>query len=161
MVLNAKRYQEIMKEKGLKVEDVSRLTGLTLKSINWVFANGYSSVDAQERMASALGVPVGEIVKEEQLGFNENTIEFEKDGKTATLSLSQGRYKSRIRELAKSHPEECEIVVDNKDGSMCAHVPVAWVKITPPRNISEEHRKLLSENARNIFRTAQELDEKQ
>lgn len=86
-------------------------------------------------------------------GCIENVIEFLLNEKTATVTFSQGRYKTRIRELAKSHPEECEIVAENKDGSICAHVPTAWVKITPPRNISEEHRKLLSDNARNILHT--------
>ena len=72
----------------------------------------------------------------------ENVIEFIKDEKRATVTFSQGRYKTRIKELTKSHPEECEIVAENKDGSICAHVPVAWVKIAPVRKTSEERREL-------------------
>lgn len=70
----------------------------------------------------------------------ENVIEFIKDEKRATVTFSQGRYKSRIRKLAADHPEECRIIAENKDGSLCAHIPVSWVKISPPREISEEQR---------------------
>lgn len=152
MLLDSKKYQEFMAEKGLTEEEVSKRTGLTLKSVKWILKTGRASVDALERLASVLEVPVNEIVKEEPLGFNENVIEFLKDGKTATLSLSQGRYKTRIRELTQSHPEECEIVAENKDGSMCAHVPVDWIRINPSLNLTEEQRKKCAERARNNFR---------
>lgn len=156
MVLDSSRYQEIMTEKGLTVEEVSKRTGLTTKSINWIFLTGRASVDALERLASVLEVPVNEIVKEEPLGFNENVIEFLKDGKTATLSLSQGRYKSRIRELAQSRPEECEIIAENKDGSMCAHVPVVWIKIIPTMELTDEQRRVRSENMKELRRKSAE-----
>lgn len=151
MILYSNRYQEIMTEKGLTVEEVSKATGLTLKSINWILTNGYSSIDAQERLASVLEVPVSEIVKEESKNYTENVIEFLLNGKTATLSLSQGRYKTRIRELAQSHPEECEIIAENKDGSMCAHVPVAWIRINPGYELTNEQKEQFAERARKNF----------
>ena len=43
----------------------------------------------------------------------ENVIEFIKDEARATVTFSQGRYKNRVKQLAKSHPEECEIVAEN------------------------------------------------
>ena len=72
----------------------------------------------------------------------ENAIEFLKDEKRATVTFSQGRYKSRIRKLAAAHPEECQIVAENKDGSICAQIPVDWVKIAPLRTVSDERREL-------------------
>ena len=145
MILDSNRYQEIMTEKGLTVEEVSKRTGLTLKSVKWIFTNGYSSIDAQERLASVLEVPVSEVVKEESMGFEENVIEFTKGAKTATLSLSQGRYISKIKKLAERYPNECEIVAENKikDSSICAHVPVSWIKIIPPRKLTEVQKKEL------------------
>lgn len=77
----------------------------------------------------------------------ENVIEFIKDEKRATVTLSQGRYKSRVRKLAAEHPEECQILAENKDGSLCAHIPVSWVKISPPAKRSEKQK----ESARLIF----------
>jgi len=74
----------------------------------------------------------------------ENVIEFLLNQEQATLTLSQGRFKSRIRKLSISHPEECRIIAENKDGSICAHIPISWVKFGPPRTVTEEQ----AENAR-------------
>lgn len=81
----------------------------------------------------------------------ENAIEFIKDEKRATVTFSQGRYKSRIRKLAESHPDECEIVAENKDGSLCAHIPVDWIRINPGMNLTDEQKEHRAERARNIF----------
>lgn len=51
-------------------------------------------------------------------GCNENVIEFMTNDIRATLSFSQGRYKSVIRKLAEKHPEDCQIIADNEDGSI-------------------------------------------
>lgn len=71
----------------------------------------------------------------------ENIIEWVRDEKRATLTFTQGRYLSKIKKLAKTYPEECQIVANNKDGSIVAHVPVTWIKINPPRQLTEEQRK--------------------
>ena len=63
--------------------------------------------------------------------FKENVIEFLKNDKTATLSFTQERYITKIRNLAKRKPDECKIVKENKDGSIVAHVPVSWIRINP------------------------------
>ena len=81
---------------------------------------------------------------------NENVIEFIKDEKRATCTFTQGRYISKIRKLAKDFPDECEIVAENEDGSVLAHVPVSWVQITRRKlNLSEEQRKQMAERLRN------------
>lgn len=71
-------------------------------------------------------------------GTNENAIEWLKDEKRATVTFTQGRMKSKIRRLAEKCPGECQIVAENEDGSICAHVPVKWIKVSPPRTVSEE-----------------------
>ena len=81
-------------------------------------------------------------------GCIENVIEFIKDEARATVTFSQGRYKNRVKQLAKIHPEECEIVAENKDGSICTHIPVKWIRINPGSEISEEHKEKLRENLR-------------
>lgn len=75
----------------------------------------------------------------------ENVIEFLENQERATVTFSQGRYKTRIRRLAAEYPEECRIVAENPDGSMCAHVPVAWIRIAPPKQFTEEQRKQMGE----------------
>lgn len=71
----------------------------------------------------------------------ENIIEWVRDEKRATLTFTQGRYLSKIKKLAKTYSEECQIVAENTDGSVVAHVPVIWIKINPPRQLTEEQRK--------------------
>lgn len=81
-------------------------------------------------------------------GCNENVIEFMTNGTRATLTFSQGRYKSIIRKLAEKHPDDCQIIADNEDGSVCAHVPVAWIRISPPKQYTEEQRQQMGERLR-------------
>ena len=75
----------------------------------------------------------------------ENVIEFLLDDKRATVTFSQGRYKSRIKKLAAERPEECDIVAENQDGSICAHIPVRWIKIFPVRETSEKQKQCARE----------------
>lgn len=87
-------------------------------------------------------------------GCIENVIEFIKDEARATVTFSQGRYKTRIKQLAESHPEECEIVAENQDGSLCAHIPVKWIRINPSKELSDEERERLSNHAKNILHSS-------
>lgn len=75
----------------------------------------------------------------------ENVIEFLENQETATCTFCQGRYKSRIKKLVAERPEECEIVAENQDGSLCAHILVAWIKINPTKQLSEEQRREIAE----------------
>lgn len=78
--------------------------------------------------------------------YVENVIEFIENEKRATVTFSQGRFKSRIRKLAAEHPEECQVVKENKDGSLLAHIPVSWIKISPVKEVSEEQRERARQN---------------
>lgn len=149
MKVDKKRCKELMEQKNVSIEEMSNRTGLTQKSFAWILENGYSSEDAAERIASVLEVSLEEIYKAEPMSCSENAIEFVKDGSRATVTFSQGRYKSRIKKLAKKHPEECEIIAENKDGSLLAHVPVAWIRINPSKVLSEKHLDALRGSVKN------------
>ena len=58
-------------------------------------------------------------------GCNENAIEFMTNGTKATLTFSQGRYKSVIRKLSEKHPDDCQIIADNEDGKAIASSTVS------------------------------------
>lgn len=79
------------------------------------------------------------------MNLKENVIEWIRDEALAGVTLTQGRYITRIEKLAEEYPDECQIVARNKDGSIFAHIPVSWVKIGPPKNVSEERRILARE----------------
>ena len=57
------------------------------------------------------------------------------------MSITQGRTITRVMRLAESRPEECRIIAENKDGSICARVPTAWIRINPGMNLNEEQRE--------------------
>lgn len=78
----------------------------------------------------------------------ENVIEWERDQERASLTLCQRRTINRIKELAEKYPEECQILAQNKDGSIFAHIPVKWIRINPPKQLSENQRAAIAERMR-------------
>ena len=140
MRLNINKYQEMMQQRNIEKADIERMTGITVQTLDWIFENEYLEVSTLERLAQVVECGAREIALQDHYG-NENVIEWVKDGKTAILSLTQGRTISRVMKLAKSRPEECKIVAENKDGSICARVPVGWIKISPIREVSEEQKE--------------------
>lgn len=140
MRLNINKYQEMMQQRNIEKVDIERMTGITVQTLDWIFENQYLEVSTLERLAQVVECDTREIALPDHYG-NENVIEWIKDGKTATLSLTQGRTISRVMKLAKRRPEECKIVAENKDGSICARVPVGWIKISPIKEVSEEQKE--------------------
>ena len=77
----------------------------------------------------------------------ENCIEFLTNQKVMCVSFSQKKWVNRINKLAKDHPE-VEIVAENTDGSVTAHVPISWLKISPKRpgrEFTEEEKMAAAE----------------
>lgn len=76
----------------------------------------------------------------------ENVCEFLTNAKTMTVSFSQRRFISKVRELAEKFPDEVEIVAENEDGSIVAHMPVSALHLSIIRkNITDEQRKAATE----------------
>lgn len=135
-------------EQGLTPESICRSTGLGAKSFQWIMTNGAASEDAMERLAEVAGVPVGDLMLPDASGTAENTIEFVKHSARATVTFSQPRYITRIKKLAEKHPEECEIVaIDRVAGegeTLCAHIPTAWIRIKPVKDLTDEQKEELA-----------------
>lgn len=76
--------------------------------------------------------------------MNENAIEFLRGDKTATLTLAGNtKLNSRIRKIAAKHPNECQIVFENEDGSIVVHCPTKWIKVNPSREMTDEQKTAL------------------
>lgn len=75
----------------------------------------------------------------------ENCIEFLRNEKTATVTFSQRKYITKIKRLAEKYPDEVEICAENEDGSIVAHIPVKYVRISPPKKLTEEQKESLRE----------------
>lgn len=141
MRLNINNYNRILGEKGLNNDDVCKCTGLSEKSLNWILQNQYLEVSTLERIAEAIGCSPKEIYLPDYTDVTENVIEWEKDSKQVTVTLSQKSMISKIKKLAEARPEECQIIAENKDNSIVAHVPRKWIKISPPKEVSEKQKE--------------------
>lgn len=79
----------------------------------------------------------------------DNVIEFLKGDKTATVTFCQARFITKIRKLAEKYPDECQITHENKDGSIVAHIPVKWIKISRvERHLSDEQIEIARERVK-------------
>ena len=78
--------------------------------------------------------------------FKENVIEFIKNEDTATVSFTQERFITKIKKLAEQYPEDVQITHVNKDGSIVAHIPVSYIKLSNlSRNLTDEQRQAISD----------------
>ena len=62
----------------------------------------------------------------------DNVFEWYTNDKTATVTFSQKKWVTKLKKLMEDHPE-VELVAENEDGSIVAHVPTSWFKFSPPR----------------------------
>lgn len=86
---------------------------------------------------------------------NEYAIEWVIGDKTATCTVPENTaMNNKLTRLAEEYPQEVEIV-----NSELFHVPARWLRISPPRKMSEEQRQQASERlkkARNALNTEEE-----
>lgn len=72
--------------------------------------------------------------------MDENVIEWVTGETGIVLTLSQKKYINRARRLAKQHPSEVTMY-DNPDGTVYAEMPLSYLKLTAPREVSDEQRE--------------------
>lgn len=80
---------------------------------------------------------------------NEFVIEWVKGDSVATVTFpAHHRLNTRVQKLAESF-DEVEYIM-NADGSICGHIPTSWIKINPPKQLTEEQKQQLAERIKNI-----------
>lgn len=96
--------------------------------------------------------------KEEiKIHMNEFAIEWVKGAEYAGVTAPPGTaLKSKLMRLAEKNPKDVKILVVNKDGSIFAHIPMNYVRISPPRQVSEEQKKAASERFKQMWKDKQE-----
>ncbi len=80
----------------------------------------------------------------------ENVIEFLNNEKTIAVSFCSRKWINKIKRLHEKKPDEVKIIAENKDGSIYAHLPIKYLKISPPRKVSEEQKQAASERLKKI-----------
>ena len=84
---------------------------------------------------------------------NENMIEFISGTRTATVTFTNRKHISRIKKLYEERGDEFKYYHENEDGSVCAKLPLKWIKINAgskpgthaKREMTEEQKQALRE----------------
>ena len=62
---------------------------------------------------------------------------------------------------AQERPDEVKLMAENKDGSAFFHIPISYVKVSPPRKVSEAQREAAGERFRKMWEEKREMEEDQ
>ena len=81
---------------------------------------------------------------------NENMIEFLLGTHTATVTFTNAKHIKKIKELYESHPDDFKYFTENNDGSICAKIPLKWVRISAgrtgaKREMTDEQKEALKQ----------------
>ena len=87
---------------------------------------------------------------------NENCIEFLSGERSAVVSFTNRKHINRIKKLYEERKDDFKYFHENTDGSICAKLPLKWIKINPGskngRVMTEEQKeaaRIRLANARN------------
>ena len=84
--------------------------------------------------------------------MNEFCIEWIKGNEYAGVSVPSGTaLKSKLMKYAEERPDEVKVMAVNKDGSAFFHIPINYIKISPPRKVSDEQREAAGERFRKMW----------
>lgn len=73
--------------------------------------------------------------------MRENCIEWIEGDKTMTVTTYRKGLIRKIKAISEENPSEAQIIKENQDGSICAHVSLACLKIHAKRKLSEEQKQ--------------------
>lgn len=79
---------------------------------------------------------------------SENVIEFITGERTATVTFTNRKHINRIKNIYEERKDDFKYFRENPDGSVCAKIPLKWIKINPGskegRVMTEEQRQAAS-----------------
>lgn len=92
--------------------------------------------------------------------MNEFCIEWLKGDEYAGVTVPSGTaLKSKLMRYAQERPDEVKLMAENKDGSAFFHIPISYVKVSPPRKVSEAQREAAGERFRKMWEEKREMEE--
>lgn len=93
--------------------------------------------------------------------MNEFAIEWTKTRKYAGVTVPSGSaLKSKLMKYAKTRPNEVKLKVENDDGSAYFHIPISYIKVSPPRRVSDKQREATGERSRKMWEEKRKADDK-
>ena len=88
--------------------------------------------------------------------MNEFSIEWVKGAEYAGVTVPSGTaLKSKLLKLEKEHLNDVKVISENEDGSIFVHIPVNYVKISPPRKVSDEQKEAASKRFKQMWKDKQ------
>ena len=94
--------------------------------------------------------------------MNEFAIEWTKDRDYAGVTVPSGTaLKSKLMRYSESRPDEVKVMAVNTDGSAFFHIPISYIKISPPRKVPDEQREAAGERFRKMWEEKRETEDKQ
>lgn len=92
--------------------------------------------------------------------MNEFAIEWIKGRDYAGVTVPSGTaLKSKLMRYADERPDEVKLMAENNDGSAFFHIPINYIKISPPRKVSDEQRKAAGERFKKMWEEKREMEE--
>ena len=73
------------------------------------------------------------------MDINENMIEFISGQRSMCCTFSNGKHIRKLKKLYSEHPEDFKYFKENTDGSVCANLPLKYLKISAPRKSNREY----------------------
>ena len=67
-----------------------------------------------------------------------------------TVSFCMQKWINKVKKLKEEHPDDVKILAENEDGSICARLPIKYLKISAPRKVSDEQRQAASERFKKL-----------
>ena len=78
----------------------------------------------------------------------ENMIEFISGTRTATVTFTNQKHINRIKKLYEERKDDFKYFVENPDGSVCAKLPLKWIKI----NAGSKEGRVMTEEQKEAAR---------
>lgn len=78
----------------------------------------------------------------------ENMIEFISGARTATVTFTNQKHINRMKKLYEDRKDDFKYFKINKDGSVCAKIPLRWIKI----NAGSKEKRVMTEEQKEAAR---------
>lgn len=83
------------------------------------------------------------------MDFKETAFEYISCDNYGNFSTDEAKWIRKLTALAEQYPSEVQIThtPEENNGTLCAHLPKSWFKITPPRKmtLTDEQREAAKE----------------
>ena len=78
----------------------------------------------------------------------ENVVEFISGTRTATVTFTNQKHINRIKKLYEERKDDFKYFKENEDGSICAKLPLKWIKI----NAGSKEGRVMTEEQKEAAR---------